>query len=486
MSRQRGVARPDQGDRKLSHDVRVWKIRTMEGKKRKTYGVRWKVGGREHHDTFATYTLADAFRAKLIGYQQKGTAFDIATGLPEPMLKEQAERTWYQHVAQYVDMKWPNAAPKSRKSIAETLATATAALVKDDRAAPPAADLRAAVYGWVTRPAERAAGLPEHLAPAVRWLERNTVALSALEDRTSGPALVRATLDVLARTVKGEPAAANTISRRRAVLYNVFEYAVELGVLTANPIDFIAWKIPKSAETVDRRVVVNAEQAERLLEAVARQGDIGQRLVAFYACMYYAALRPAEAIGLTRANLADLPKSGWGELLLARSTPRSGTAWSNNGRGREERGLKHRAADDTRPVPAHPRLVTHLNNHVERFDPGQGGRLFVGPLGGLLDESRYLHVWRVARRNALSPAEVASPLAKRPYDLRHAAVSTWLNAGVPPTQVAEWAGHSVAVLLRVYAKCIVGQDKEARKRIERATRSEQGSFSEPTADSQPG
>ena len=40
--------------------------------------------------------------------------------------------------------------------------------------------------------------------------------------------------------------------------------------------------------------------------------------------------------------------------------------------------------------------------------------------------------------------------------LRHAAVSTWLNGGVPPTQVAEWAGHSVAVLLRVYAKCIAG------------------------------
>lgn len=64
---------------------------------------------------------------------------------------------------------------------------------------------------------------------------------------------------------------------------------------------------------------------------------------------------------------------------------------------------------------------------------------------------------------------MTSPLAKRPYDLRHAAVSTWLNAGVPPTQVAEWAGHSVAVLLKVYAKCIVGQDAAARRRIEEAT-----------------
>lgn len=32
-------------------------------------------------------------------------------------------------------------------------------------------------------------------------------------------------------------------------------------------------------------------------------------------------------------------------------------------------------------------------------------------------------------------------LARRPYDLRHAAISGWLNAGVPVTQVAEWAGN---------------------------------------------
>jgi hypothetical protein len=55
-------------------------------------------------------------------------------------------------------------------------------------------------------------------------------------------------------------------------------------------------------------------------------------------------------------------------------------------------------------------------------------------------------------------------LAKTPYLLRHACVSTWLNGGVPPTQVAEWAGRSVDVLLKVYAKCLEGQDAEARRR----------------------
>jgi hypothetical protein len=39
---------------------------------------------------------------------------------------------------------------------------------------------------------------------------------------------------------------------------------------------------------------------------------------------------------------------------------------------------------------------------------------------------------------------------------------------VPPAQVAEWAGHSVNVLLRVYAKCIDGQDEVARQLIDAA------------------
>jgi len=37
-----------------------------------------------------------------------------------------------------------------------------------------------------------------------------------------------------------------------------------------------------------------------------------------------------------------------------------------------------------------------------------------------------------------------------------------------PTQVAEWAGRSVAVLLRIYAKCIAGQEVTARHRVEYA------------------
>ncbi|MFI5906975.1 hypothetical protein [Dactylosporangium sp. NPDC051541] len=63
-------------------------------------------------------------------------------------------------------------------------------------------------------------------------------------------------------------------------------------------------------------------------------------------------------------------------------------------------------------------------------------------------------------------AEVlATQLAKRPYDLRHAAVSTWLNGGVPPTDVAEWAGQLVEILFRIYATCLDKGTGVLRRRV---------------------
>jgi hypothetical protein len=47
-------------------------------------------------------------------------------------------------------------------------------------------------------------------------------------------------------------------------------------------------------------------------------------------------------------------------------------------------------------------------------------------------------------------------------------VSTWLNGGVPATTAAEWAGHSVEVLLRIYAKGLHGGDALVRRRVQAA------------------
>jgi integrase len=77
-------------------------------------------------------------------------------------------------------------------------------------------------------------------------------------------------------------------------------------------------------------------------------------------------------------------------------------------------------------------------------------------------------MWRLARAAAFTPQVITSPLARTPYDLRHAAVSTWLNAGVPAADVAAWAGHSVEVFLRIYARCLDDGTELLRQRIQAA------------------
>lgn len=61
---------------------------------------------------------------------------------------------------------------------------------------------------------------------------------------------------------------------------------------------------------------------------------------------------------------------------------------------------------------------------------------------------------------------LASPLAVRLYDLRHSGLSTRLNAGVDPTEVAERAGISVEVLMTRYARCLFSRQALADRRVD--------------------
>jgi len=445
-----------------SYDVRVWAVKTYQRSGGKTFGVRWSVAGRRQHRTFRSAALADSFRAELLTATRQGTPFDVGSGMPVTRQPAQDGPTWYEHACAFVDSSWTRLAPRSRQSIADVLSTVTPILLPDASDRPAASDIRAALYLWAFNTARRNAGPPEaKLAAAVAWVERNVAALSSLADLS----VLRRVLDGLSVNISGKPAAATVIARRRSVLHSALRYGVEKGYLTGNPLDRLRWKAPRVAEAIDRRSVVNHDQAKQLLTAVAEQGDRGRRLVAFFGCMYYAAMRPAEVSELRETDLV-LPGSPdkWGELHLNLSNPPTALAWTDAGT-RAPRQLKHRAVREVRIVPCVPQLVRLLTNHLEEFGTAPDGRLFRAARGGPVPNAVYGQVWRQARRRAFTPAEAASPLAARPYDLRHAAVSTWLNAGTDPTLVAEWAGHSVHVLLKVYAKCVVGRDDVARRRI---------------------
>ena len=455
-----------------SYHVKFWAIRPGKAKTKRTYEVRWKVGRTLHPRTLGNKAQAENFLSDLRQAARAGEPFDVATGLPGSMMIAQS-RSWFAFCLAYMDMKWPAAAPKTRESLTDALATLIPAVTDEtfpDWLEP--AVLRRALRQFALAPGSRDLERPPEVAAAFRWVEKSSLPVAEV----GMPANARAVLDAICVRLDGRAAGATTIARKRWVFANVLRYAVEVDELPANPLDRLSWKPPKVSEIVDRRVVVNPRQARELLTAVTYVGQRGggrysrgQRLMALYACMYFAALRPGEAVALRR-QVCHLPASGWGRLVLEKSRPEVARRWSDRASVHEERGLKHRSGRDTRQVPIPPELVAILRGHTEAFGAVSDGRLFSSERGQVVASTALSDVWAEARTRALTPEQMASPLARRPYDLRHAAVSLWLNAGVPATEVAERAGHSVEVLLRVYAKCLDGGEDIANRRIGAALR----------------
>ena len=461
-----------------SYEVRFWDIKKVRDTASGRWRVRWAVAGRAHCKSFPARPLAEGFLAGLKDAVCDRQPFDPATGLPvtRPQQAVGGNVTWYEHARAYADAKWAHLAPISRRSVAEALTTVTIALVRDRRGAPDAAVLRRSLFGWAFNPGTRNLTPPDETAGALAWIAAASLPVAALEEA----ATIRLALDACAHTLAGKPAAATTQRRKRAVFHNAVRYAVELRLLDANPVDRIQWKAPAVAQTVNRRVVAGPAQVTRLLAAVRGLSDRGEHLEAFYGCLYYAYLRPSEAVMLKEADCRLLSR-GWGGIDLAASAARAGKDWTDDGTARQQRGLKHRAQHETRTIPIPPILVQMLRNHLKRHGTAPDGRIFRTARGGLIQDSAYSAVWADARAAALTPAQQASPLARRPYDLRHAGVSLALNAGVPPTEVARRAGHSVVVLLKIYAHCIDGQADAANKRIADALGGDKDEYDEQQA-----
>jgi integrase len=454
-------------DRETSCDVRIWKTEVYSGKRVTTHTVRWAVAGRSWKEPHRSAALAETFRSELITAMRRGEPFDVATGRPLSTVRSQVPSTsWYEFACSYVDMKWKGASPKHRKSIAESLISVTPVMLDTEMAPATAKAVRSALLNWGFNARRGSSEQPAAVTERLAWVASHSRPVTDL----SGPELVRAALDAIATKLDGTRAAGRTATVKRANFSTALNYAVELGILESNPVRAIKWRAPKSTRVVDRRAVANPDQARLLLSTVAVTPRSGAQLVAFFAFMYYSALRPEEAVNV-REHWLDLPPVGqnrWGWMTLEKAAPETGRQWSDTDARRDERELKHRAAGETRRVPIPPALVEILRHHLDEYGTDDEGRLFRGERGGLLAGVTYTRLWDRARAAALTEEQYASPLARRPYDLRHAAVSTWINGGVAPTQVAEWAGHSVDVLLRIYAKCIDGQEDIALRRIDEA------------------
>ncbi len=484
--RPRGSAREG-----YSLDVRLWKV-SKTGRNARPYRLRWVVAGEVFGDTFTTSALAESRRSELWQSMRKGEAFHLESGLPESevrAVKAVAETKaapeparWFEFSREYAEARWRTSAAKTRESLADSFAAVSLAMVERGEGVPPDKDLRLAVR-WAMVPEHCDEQPPVDLRSAYEWLCTSDLPVSALED----PKVFREVQYRLGYRLDGKPSAGDTVRRRRRALNTALEYAVDAGHLTSNPLQRSRGKRAGANDVVDRRVLVNAVQGRQLLAAVSYIGSYhrnrGRRLVAFYAVMLYAALRPAEVVGLRRSD-CDLPEPPpyvlslvkgfqqpppkWGMLTLRETRPVSGKQWTDSGERHDRRGLKAREAKTDRPVPIPPVLVAILRAHLAEFGTAKDGRVFGNERGGLVGTSTYWRVWEEARPYGLPPDRADSPLAGRPYDLRHTCITRWLNAGVPIAEVARRVGNSPEVIHRRYHGCIDGHEAMANEKITKA------------------
>ncbi len=396
----------------------------------------------------------------------KGEPFDTDTGLPDSMAREVSNVTWYQHACAFADARWPKVAPKGRISLVEGLMAVTPVLVTSTRGAPDPELVRQAMRKWAFNPSRRETAMPPDIEAALRWLARSSVPVSALQEAS----LVGKALEACGRKLDGT-AAAPEVPRRRRIFYGALKYAVREKLLSANPLDGSEdpeWKAPEVADAVDRRRVANPAQMRQLLDAIRATGQTqGPRLVALYGCMYYGMLRPSEAVSLM-LDECKLPEQGWGLLEFSEVHSAAGREWTDDGAVHDVRGPKGGPRNAVRRVPIPPVLVQMIREHVEQFGTAPDGRLFRTYRGSIYLPSTLWQVLQKARPRAFTEAQAVSPLARKPYDFRHAGISWRLNAGTPAPLVAEWAGHTVEVLYRIYAHCLDGDDERWFTRMEQA------------------
>lgn len=442
-------------------DVRIHAIEANKRARGNTYTLLWKVGSKRYSKTFAARALADSRRAELMSALRAGQPFGVSTGLPISFGSKAVATNWYDFAVEYVDWKWPQVSANNRKNIAKAMTTATIAMLRTSPTHWEPEHVRTALREWAFNSKRRSLA-PDDVQSILDWVQRNAFPVSAWEDSAKAEAVVAA----LGTRLDGTRAAPSSVLRNHRIMNLAMGYAVKHDFLRVNPLPKpeTSRAVNRVAQAIDKRALLNPHQVAGALAWIeGRRRGVVYR--AFFATLYYAGLRPEEAVAV-RVRDITLPATGWGELIVHEARPEVGSQWTDAGEVHERRGLKGRAQGDTRLVMVHPALIAMLRVVIDRYDLQPGDLLFPGEGGGMLAGSVFRRVWSKARKAVLPEHEYSSPVGKRVYDLRHTCLTVWLNSGVPPAQVAEWAGNSVPVLLATYARCIVGQRADLLKRIE--------------------
>jgi integrase/recombinase XerC len=209
-------------------------------------------------------------------------------------------------------------------------------------------------------------------------------------------------------------------SRARAVagVRNFFRWLDRTGQMHNGAIEFL--KLPKLARRLPRPVSINeAGDIVALAKNVSEEKWIGLRDEALFTLLYGAGMRISEALGLTRADLAQKDRV------------------TVTGKGNKQRN-----------VPLLPIVQNALEKYLAEcpYAAKPTMPVFVGVRGEKLNPAVAQRHLRVLRRQLNLPASVT------PHALRHSFATHMLASGADLRSLQELLGHSSLSTTQLYTK----------------------------------
>lgn len=221
------------------------------------------------------------------------------------------------------------------------------------------------------------------------------------------------------------------VARIYGELRACLDAAVDAGYLHRTPCRGI--KLPK-AEQHDMTVLDQAQIAE--LAAC-----ILPRYKALVYLLAYSGLRIGEAMALTPADVDTKART----VSVSKTVTRDENARKTMNRPKTRAGIR------TVPIPA--QVATMLAEHMETYP---GDWVFTGGRGEQLRQNNFGgRTFKQAKEkmNKRRAERGEAPLNFRVHDLRHTAVTLWIDKRVDLPRIAAWAGHvNASFTLRQYAK----------------------------------
>lgn len=217
---------------------------------------------------------------------------------------------------------------------------------------------------------------------------------------------------------------------RRVAMYvkSLYRWAAseDIAYLNKNPIS--TFRMPKPPQSDDEIIVIPKNEISILLAALeGKQSRSGARWSLYAEVMLQTAMRTGEVRAMQWTDIAD-------DKVLVHSNYTL------------THGLKNSTkTNKKRFVPLNARCMEAINKLEHSSN-------FIFPYNRYAFQSFFYD-----RATELHQAGITTH-RYRPYDLRHIAISRWIEAGIPVAQVAKWAGNSTEVIFKHY--CNVTQDYE--------------------------